>query len=177
MKSTLMVSEVFKGKLNVEEIINNFFLTPKIIANIDYKNYLGVDWAVLFLKKRKELVYLLGVWLGDGSKTIPGFEISIAFINKNFQNNLNSFIKKIFPISNFRYTGGKTQTCYFSNIFILQQFFQYLLQNQLVYNYIEEYGESFLAGFLDTDGSVYFGSQGKKHTSYVWKVEFYNYDL
>ena len=156
---------------NLEEVITQFFLSLK------YKHKDIKEWEEKISNQQSILVYLLGVWLGDGCKTTSTFGISVATTNINFQNNLYKLIKKLVPTSKFSFRGGRTQICFFTNLFVLQHFFQFLLEKHFISRYINNYEKQFLAGFLDTDGSIYYGSQGKKYIKGLWKVEFYNYDL
>jgi 7-carboxy-7-deazaguanine synthase len=157
--------------MEISEINNQFFLS------LTHKHKKINEWRKILSNQQEKISYLLGVWLGDGCRTSGSFQVSIATTNVNFQNNLYRTIKEIVPTSKFRFRGGRTQVCSFTELYILQYFFQFLLKNKLVDNYIYENEKLFLAGFLDTDGSIYYGSQGKKYDRGVWKVEFYNFDL
>ena len=111
--------------------------------------------------------YLVGCWIGDGCKTGNHFNICIE---KEYTNKMVNLVKKVMQEDvGYRYSHGclminKTQS--------LIEFIRGEINNP---QYIYKFPESFIAGFLDTDGWVQLNDKtGKNCDSRVIVLFFSN---
>lgn len=163
MEHPILTEEGFK---NASELTNqDILIIPNryLDTNTDYIKYLnkvdGID------PNSKELWWFLGAWIGDGCTNInkQSHDIYCAFgINQEQQSiQYDTVINKIFNRKTItcRANGGNTrrfthkQLCLFLN----EQFGKYAC-NKVIPEWVKraptELKQSFLLGYLDTDGSV-----------------------
>lgn len=118
------------------------------------------------INNKDRFAYLYGYWLGDGCRTTQSLTFAIEEKNVSF---LKAKIDKI--LSTKTIIKKLSQGCYrFNNGFKLQQIFQ-----KMNYDDIKEYPWHFIAGLLDSDGSIDLPFQ--KENKNIIKFCFFNTNL